>query len=158
MLFLFIIVFFSLYLWMMDLHSHLCIYIIHPVSSIRIGYFFFCCRNLYRLFRDSSIFYNFKKKNTALGSRAVFCLEGLPMKNVLWISFEIQLRGQDLNLRPSGYEPDEMPGFSTPLRSMQALFFGELARACNNWKKVRWYITEWSPDKRSFLLVFFIDF
>ncbi len=25
-----------------------------------------------------------------------------------------QLRGQDLNLRPSGYEPDELPGCSTP--------------------------------------------
>ncbi len=27
---------------------------------------------------------------------------------------EDQLRGQDLNLRPSGYEPDELPGCSTP--------------------------------------------
>ena len=26
-------------------------------------------------------------------------------------------RGQDLNLRPSGYEPDELPGCSTPRRS-----------------------------------------
>ncbi len=24
------------------------------------------------------------------------------------------LRGKDLNLRPSGYEPDELPGCSTP--------------------------------------------
>ena len=24
------------------------------------------------------------------------------------------LRGQDLNLRPSGYEPDELPSCSTP--------------------------------------------
>ena len=24
------------------------------------------------------------------------------------------MRGQDLNLRPSGYEPDELPGCSTP--------------------------------------------
>ncbi len=24
------------------------------------------------------------------------------------------LRGQDLNLRPSGYEPDELPNCSTP--------------------------------------------
>jgi hypothetical protein len=27
-----------------------------------------------------------------------------------------RLRGQDLNLRPSGYEPDELPGCSTPRR------------------------------------------
>ncbi len=26
----------------------------------------------------------------------------------------IQLRGQDLNLRPRGYEPRELPGCSTP--------------------------------------------
>ena len=28
------------------------------------------------------------------------------------------LRGQDLNLRPSGYEPDELPGCSTPRRDV----------------------------------------
>src|SRR5690349_23418640 len=29
------------------------------------------------------------------------------------------LRGQDLNLRPSGYEPDELPGCSTPRQHQQ---------------------------------------
>ena len=30
------------------------------------------------------------------------------------------LRGQDLNLRPSGYEPDELPDCSTPRYRLQA--------------------------------------
>src|SRR5687768_6248757 len=31
----------------------------------------------------------------------------------------LELRGQDLNLRPSGYEPDELPDCSTPRRGAE---------------------------------------
>ncbi|CDN42003.1 hypothetical protein BN871_AT_00050 [Paenibacillus sp. P22] len=32
------------------------------------------------------------------------------------------MRGQDLNLRPSGYEPDELPDCSTPRRPKKERF------------------------------------
>ena len=39
------------------------------------------------------------------------------------------LRGQDLNLRPSGYEPDELPDCSTP-RLMNRIVHG-IGFMCN---------------------------
>jgi hypothetical protein len=33
------------------------------------------------------------------------------------------LRGQDLNLRPSGYEPDELPDCSTPRLKLKFYHF-----------------------------------
>lgn len=41
----------------------------------------------------------------------------------------IWLRGQDLNLRPSGYEPDELPGCSTP-RQLLCSFCMPKGRVC----------------------------
>src|ERR1043165_1023135 len=38
------------------------------------------------------------------------------------------LRGQDLNLRPSGYEPDELPGCSTPRHHQRRISTPEKTR------------------------------
>ena len=39
------------------------------------------------------------------------------------------LRGQDLNLRPSGYEPDELPGCSTPRQEPKVSGFKKMPPA-----------------------------
>ena len=45
--------------------------------------------------------------------------------SILWLFSNGLLRGQDLNLRPSGYEPDELPDCSTP---RQYKVFPELSK------------------------------
>ena len=50
-----------------------------------------------------------RTSDTRIFSPLLYQLSYLGIKD-----FRLELRGQDLNLRPSGYEPDELPDCSTP--------------------------------------------
>lgn len=83
MLFLFIIVFFFS-LFMNDEFAFAFMYIYNSSGEQYPHWLFFfsvveICIGYFGIRR----YFMILKKNTALGSRAVFCLEGLPMKNVL---------------------------------------------------------------------------
>ena len=53
------------------------------------------------------------KQNAALSGRRIYSSKLLFLLDIWW------LRGQDLNLRPLGYEPNELPGCSTPRLSLK---------------------------------------
>ena len=53
------------------------------------------------------------------------------------LSGQKKLRGQDLNLRPSGYEPDELPDCSTPRYYINFYFPVERRFLSNGWRWIR---------------------
>ena len=69
----------------------------------------------------------FSSKTTPFGKEPFFKLHNISLKIIaknifpyskksvtISITDLTELRGPDLNQRPSGYEPDELPGCSTP--------------------------------------------
>src|SRR5699024_4761080 len=79
-----------------------------PVSTILVQ-ISVCLRN------EILVFAEYLRNAVALLIADGYAHEKAPEKNSRGL-FVLQLRGQDLNLRPSGYEPDELPNCSTPRR------------------------------------------
>ena len=56
---------------------------------------------------------------------ALYLLSYAGLRRRLLPTTRLWLRGPDLNRRPSGYEPDELPGCSTPRYAAQAMRAGK---------------------------------
>ncbi len=67
--------------------------------------------------------------------------------------YKIWLRGQDLNLRPSGYEPDELPGCSTPRQNHYELSSPEAKSGVAWWGEAVYKSIQWIDIRPNGLLL-----
>ena len=68
--------------------------------------------SFYSLFANKNAQNRNRTSDTRIFSPLLYQLSYLGIHHISYC--QCKLRGQDLNLRPSGYEPDELPDCSTP--------------------------------------------